>query len=51
MSIIVINRPFQKGLVNSVMDENHVLLPVLGKYQWFCALVIIKLGPCRLSAL
>lgn len=26
MSIIVINRPFQKGLVNSVMDEKRVLL-------------------------
>lgn len=33
MSIIVINRLFQKGLVNSVMDEKHVLLPVLGEYR------------------
>lgn len=33
MNIIVINRPFQKGLVNSVMDEKCVLLLALGEYQ------------------
>lgn len=33
MNIIVINRPFQKGLVNSVMDEKRVLLLALGEYQ------------------
>lgn len=32
MSVIVINRPFQRGLLNSVMDEKHVLLPALREY-------------------